>query len=318
MNIINLLKKKCKSTDNTITLQLNLDNSGRTIRKLSNSLSNDPYIDNGISKIIPLDPQLNGYTVSKTLHDKFNKGIFIISTNNNNFFMKIHRKSSYDDDNIKCKVINILSKLSHNNVVTVYNCHTFNDYIFTIKEYFDSNNLCTFSQHNIISQNIGLDIILQIAHGLNFIHHNSIIHCDIKPENILIDSDLHVKITDYDLAKICDKNGEYQSDHVFGTSPYIAPESLSIYLYSKWSDIWSLGILSFVIIKKKFPFDEEISVADNSSCLSRRNIFKHMGSSLESLELYHAKLYHLIQRMLIFKDSDRIPLSDIILFIQKN
>jgi len=99
----------------------------------------------------------------------------------------------------------------------------------------------------------------EITLGLEYLHLHGIIYRDLKPENLLLDADGHVKITDFGLSKegLFD---EYATTHTFcGTPEYLAPEVIEGKNYTKSVDWWSLGTLLFEMLSGMPPFyDEDI------------------------------------------------------------
>jgi serine/threonine protein kinase len=89
-------------------------------------------------------------------------------------------------------------------------------------------------------------------------HKKNIVHRDIKPENVLLESNdmskLVVKITDFGFAKCYDPQGFDGLEDVLGSPLYMAPEIVKKLKYDTKVDIWSLGILSYIIISGKPPF----------------------------------------------------------------
>jgi serine/threonine protein kinase len=99
--------------------------------------------------------------------------------------------------------------------------------------------------------------IAEIILALNFVHKNKIIYRDIKPENILLDIDGHIKLTDFGLSKICSKSNE-KAFTICGTPFYIAPEIIEKKGYNSSVDWWSLGCLMYEMIHGRplFNFTE--------------------------------------------------------------
>jgi serine/threonine protein kinase len=89
-------------------------------------------------------------------------------------------------------------------------------------------------------------------------HKKNIVHRDIKPENILLDSkdktDFNIKITDFGFSKFYDPTTEEGLDEVLGSPLYMAPEIVKKLKYDTKADIWSLGILAFIILSGRPPF----------------------------------------------------------------
>ena len=129
-------------------------------------------------------------------------------------------------------------------------------------EYCDMGNLYNYQlklNNKIFNLEEGLNIFLQIVYGLDYIHHNNIIHRDIKLENIFIKKNYQngvnnyiCKIGDFGLAR---QIGEEESAITnCGTERYMAPEILSGQTYGKQADIWSLGVLLYHLLFGEFPF----------------------------------------------------------------
>lgn len=101
-------------------------------------------------------------------------------------------------------------------------------------------------------------IIHQILLGLNYMHKKNIVHRDIKPENILLNSadinKLDVKITDFGFAKCYDPENFEGMDEILGSPLYMAPEIVKKLRYDSKVDIWSLGIMAYIILSGKPPF----------------------------------------------------------------
>ena len=105
-------------------------------------------------------------------------------------------------------------------------------------------------------------IVCQVAEGLQFLHGHSVIHGDIKPENLLVDLKNQV-------IKICDvgsgvKFGEIETFRI-GTVPYLAPELILGLDYGPAIDIWSLGCLAFELVCNECPFDPDMYFRDDKS-----------------------------------------------------
>ena len=110
-----------------------------------------------------------------------------------------------------------------------------------------------------ISESRACHIFHQIATAIYYCHQYGVTHRDIKPENILLideTEDADVKLVDFRLSKII--GPEEKCFEPFGTLSYVAPEVLKKELYSKSVDLWSLGILTFLMLVRHLSFDQEI------------------------------------------------------------
>jgi len=186
---------------------------------------------------------------------------------NNNFAMKIIEKSSDDEekeDEIKNE-INILRKLDHPNILKI------NDFFSTKKEYFLITEFCPEGELFYEIKNFApFDEALagwymkQILSAVNYCHKSKIIHRDLKPENILIyqrnkKGFNSIKIIDFGTAILFNKKDK----NLAGSIYYLAPEIISKNRkYTEKCDIWSCGIIMYILLTGKPPFngdsDEEI------------------------------------------------------------
>lgn len=127
-----------------------------------------------------------------------------------------------------------------------------------LMKYFPTELKTYFSKNiNIVNENFLKNITHQILSGLNALHKNRIIHCDIKPENILYDPDTNLaQITDYGLCRSFDFDIKRNYGLTGGTFPYMAPEILlGSPLYFTSIDIWSLGCMLVEFCTGKVIFD---------------------------------------------------------------
>lgn len=274
-------------------------------------------IDNNVSSYITTDERLKNYEIVKTFIDKINKGACVISNKNKYFFLKIYNNEAISKDNQEIDVVKILKHNSHPHIINAIDYKIYETYSYVIYDYFESIDLNKYIHNFEPSEKNILSIIKQTALGLKFLHSFNIIHCDVKLENLLIKpSNGTVKITDYDLSKISDDRGEYQSDHIFGTTQYIAPESHSLFIYSRRSDIWMLGICIFIIVMGKYPYDEEISNIDSRESLTRRNVFRHID--YDTTQFHSQIISDLMDKILIYKDTDRLNCDEIVEYVNKH
>jgi hypothetical protein len=99
-----------------------------------------------------------------------------------------------------------------------------------------------------------LDIIRQIAEALDYAHRNQIIHRDLKPANILLTDDGRVKITDFGIAKIVARGGAARTVAIMGTPAYMSPEQVTGGEIDARSDLFSMGILLYLMLVGQKPF----------------------------------------------------------------
>jgi serine/threonine protein kinase len=155
----------------------------------------------------------------------------------------------------------LVSQMKHSNIIKVYDLDVYKEtdtYFFTM-EFVEGENLTTAFPN--LSYKEKLEILLQIARGLNYIHNRHIIHFDIKTDNIFLIKEKNsykAKIMDFGLANFA----EDFAGKVRGTLVYIAPEVLLKKDIDYRVDLYSLGMVIYYIFSEKLPFDECKSVKE--------------------------------------------------------
>jgi len=104
--------------------------------------------------------------------------------------------------------------------------------------------------------------IAEVASAIGYLHDQDIIYRDLKPENLLIGDDGHIKITDFGLARESITSMAGQDDgmaakSIVGTPEYFAPEILTLAPYGKSADWWTVGVLMFELMSGRSPFNQE-------------------------------------------------------------
>jgi len=130
---------------------------------------------------------------------------------------------------------------------------------FFIMEFIRGINL---SEYFAFQSNVNLYSFLglyeQIAQALQFLHSRGIIHCDVKPSNILITSEKVPVLTDFGISKLYDsKNSMRAQEMIWGSQPFIAPELVLGENYSPRSDIFSFGVMLYQSLLGNFPYHTE-------------------------------------------------------------
>lgn len=168
-----------------------------------------------------------------------------------------------DEDSIRRFKREALSttELVHPNIVNIYDVEEAeNPYI--VMEYVEGADLKEYiHDHHPIPYKKSLAIMDQILEAVEYAHHNGIIHRDIKPQNILIDKEGNVKITDFGIAVALSQNSITQTNSLLGSVHYLSPEQARGSMATKQSDIYSLGILLYELLTGDVPFDGESAVS---------------------------------------------------------
>lgn len=219
--------------------------------------------DSGYQIKIPL--KFRGYEFKKPCgKGKFASVVKVKDTNSQKVYAaKIIPEKGLKDQEKARKMINneieILQKANHPNVVQLYEIiklTTKHDtFIILIEEYCPKGNLFDYiNTYGFKNEQEKIKISRGITEGLRHLHSLGIAHCDIKPDNILIDDDMNPKFCDFNLSKIVQKADDSERG---GSKAYAAPEIFNFEAVDFLrADIWSLGIMIFSISEKKYPYND--------------------------------------------------------------
>ena len=142
----------------------------------------------------------------------------------------------------------------HPNIVAIHTVEPGDDecFAYIVMEYVDGDNLSHILSNDPLPQFRAITVALDICRGLMFAHTHSIIHRDIKPQNIMITSDQTAKITDFGVARILEEASQYAGT-VTGTRKYMAPEQYKGN-YDTRVDLYSTGMIIYEMLTGKYPF----------------------------------------------------------------
>lgn len=146
--------------------------------------------------------------------------------------------------------------LSHPNIVTIYDIGTDNNRIYLALEFIAGSDIKHYIQtRKVINLKECLDIAIQACNGVQHAHENGIIHCDIKPSNLLLNKANQLKITDFGLARILQEmNRESNPTTIWGSPFYLSPEQTTGQPPTAASDIYSIGVVLYELITGRPPF----------------------------------------------------------------
>jgi serine/threonine-protein kinase len=144
--------------------------------------------------------------------------------------------------------------LDHPNICTVYEVEKQEGHVYIAMAYIEGNSLKERTAQEPLNIDEALDVMIQIAEGLDEAHSNGIIHRDIKPANIMITDKGQVKIMDFGLAKLESAGDITKTFAVMGTVAYMSPEQALGKNIDFRTDIWSFGCLLFEILAGQCPF----------------------------------------------------------------
>ena len=245
------LERKTKKENLFFELSENFDYSN-----MSPSGKNLNFLKNEISQY-----QIKG-KIGEGMFGKVKLGIHLLTKEK--VAIKIFDKGKIKNEKEAAYIereISILKKLNHYNTIKLYNIIQSENFIFLIQEYVPNGELLNFLEN---SENINLTesqickIYQQIISGIEYLHEVGIAHRDLKLENILLNYKNDIKIIDFGLSNKYNKDSEELLQSSCGSPCYAAPEMITGSKYHGVdTDIWSSGIILYLMLCKSFPFNDK-------------------------------------------------------------
>jgi serine/threonine-protein kinase len=161
------------------------------------------------------------------------------------------------------------SALNHPNIITIYEIGKTDDTHFIATEYIEGETLHSRLRNESMNLKTVLDIAIQVASALDAAHRAGIVHRDIKPENVMIRPDGFIKLLDFGIAKLTEKQSEISPDSegataikagtmpgmIIGTANYMSPEQARGQAVDARTDIFSFGVMLYEMLSGKLPFE---------------------------------------------------------------
>lgn len=151
------------------------------------------------------------------------------------------------------------ANLSHPNIITTFDFGLDNDRLFMVIEHVPGTDLKTMlRQHGPFTTTEALPLIIQACAGIGYAHRAGLVHCDVKPQNLLVTPDMRLKVTDFGIARaLASIRPDEQHDIVWGSPQYFSPEQAAGLAPSPASDVYSLGVILYELITGQLPFNSE-------------------------------------------------------------
>ena len=222
------------------------------------------------------------------------------------------KKAKPSDIELVRTEIDIMKLCHHPNVVHLLDHFENADYIFIVMEYIRGGRLTDYMKEKKFhfSEKRAAEIIYEIALGVKYLHKYGIIHRDLKPDNIMLTESNdkgHIKIMDFGLSKILGKKEKVTEG--FGTLTFVSPEVLIRKPYNKEIDIWSIGVILYLILSGDLPFDDE---EDDEQKIAKSIVFNEVEFPSKKFGNKSKEVIELIKRCLTKEPKDRIKIDEII------
>ena len=187
------------------------------------------------------DTMLERYVAIKVLHEDYS---------NNSAFQERFRQEARSAAN-----------LSHPNIVTVHDFGLDHGQLFIVMEHVPGKDLKTIlRQRGRYTIEEAIPLIVQACAGIGYAHRAGLVHCDVKPHNMLVTPDGRLKVTDFGIARALSTiQPDERVDVVWGSPQYFSPEQAAGEALSPASDVYSLGVVLYEMLAGALPFNAPTS-----------------------------------------------------------
>jgi len=199
------------------------------------------------------------------------------------------------------------ANLSHPNIVTVHDFGLDHGQIFLVMELVPGTDLKTLiKQRGRFTPEEALPLIIQACAGIGYAHRAGLVHCDVKPANMLVTPDMRLKVADFGIARaLATIHPEEQSEVVWGSPQYFAPEQAAGAAPAPASDVYSLGVILYEMLTGSLPFQ-----GTTASDLARQHIESEPPLLSESLPDIPSTLEQILTKVLSKEPSQRYRTAD--------
>lgn len=184
--------------------------------------------------------------------------------------IKILRENFADNTDFRARFQNeaqAAANLAHPNIVTVYDFGQDGNRSYIVMEYVEGRDLKNVIRAEApLAIDRAIDLMAQACAALGYAHRAGLVHCDVKPQNMLVTSDGRLKVTDFGIARALSQSVP-TSDTVWGTPHYFSPEQAAGEPPTPASDVYSLGVVMYEMLAGQLPFD-----ADNHTDLAMQHL----------------------------------------------
>jgi serine/threonine-protein kinase len=196
----------------------------------------------------------------------------------------LHREMSEQADQLQRfrQEARAVAKLSHPNVVAVIDAGEDGGHPYIVFEYVEGETLKQrINRIGALDVQEALAYAIEVARGLTVAHNRNMVHRDIKPQNVLIDSEGRAKLTDFGISRQLEQDGMTATGRVLGTTDYVAPEQAMGHPVDQRSDVYSLGVVLYEMLTGQVPFtaDSQVGVA-----------MKHVNEELPDVQQHRPEL----------------------------
>ena len=197
-----------------------------------------------------------------------------------------------------------LELLKQESIIKLYDLLQTNKEVDLIYEYCEQGSLSKIMKHHVFSEPEVLKILIDLCAALVCLREHGVTHRDIKPENIFVKNG-RVKLADFGLCMLGIPSHEDNITHI-GSFAFMAPESLSSFVYNSKSDLYSLGLVIFELLSGKLPFttrDPTRLIQEKRKFIIDKKILPHVSPNL----------IYVLERMTRFVPEERSTVEEVLL-----
>ncbi|XP_055619401.1 testis-specific serine/threonine-protein kinase 1-like [Toxorhynchites rutilus septentrionalis] len=206
--------------------------------------------------------------------------------------------------------LHVLGRISHSNIIQTHRIMRRGHRVFIFMRLAERGDLLSYiREYGAIPELQSKVWFFQMADAIRYLHHLNIAHRDIKCENVLITRTMNVKLSDFGFARTCmDEIGRVVMSETFcGSTAYASPEVVGGKAYDpKAADMWSLGVVLFIMLNGTMPFDESNLKKMTKKQLNRQISFEPLVEQVISLEAIR-----LVRNLLDPNPDDRINIDEV-------
>jgi DNA-binding response OmpR family regulator len=223
-----------------------------------------------VARVTTADAQvveINGYQVIRKIGSGGMSTVYLVTRieDQQQLVMKILDSKLCEDNEFLMRFIQeygMISKIESRHIVKIYDQGFTDRHVYIAMEYFANGDLRGLIKSGVVTPEVALKLLGQVASALQSIHEHGIVHRDLKPENIMFRADDSLAIVDFGIAKmISDVNSLTQTGHILGTPYYLSPEQAKGEALDGRSDLYSSGIMLFEMLAKRRPFTATTPIA---------------------------------------------------------
>ena len=183
------------------------------------------------------------------------------------------------------------TSLTHPNIVSIYDVDEDDDMHYIVMEYVKGKTLKQYiNEFSPLSPARSIHIMKQLTSAIAHAHENHIIHRDIKPQNVLVDQEGNLKVTDFGIATTSSATSYTKTNSVIGTVHYLSPEQARGGIATKKSDIYALGIVLYELLTGELPFSGESAVSI---------ALKHLQAETPSVRAFDANIPQALENVVL-------------------